>query len=115
MSGLSPNATRLLSLTDNGHLTLERPSCFLIPRRECLTVPKSQKIVNLALSPAMVLSRERIDTGVDADVTNKKVRALDKMGYLINISPAETTFVSWHRPAPSLPQDNIFVLESTRK
>jgi hypothetical protein len=53
----------------------------------------------------MVLSRERIDTGIDADVTNKEIRALDKVRYLINVSPAETTFVSCHRPAPSLPQE----------
>jgi hypothetical protein len=32
-------------------------------RCEFPPVPTSQKIVNLALSPAMVLSRERIDTG----------------------------------------------------
>jgi len=103
MSGLSPNATRLLSLTDNGHLTLERPSCFLIPRRECLTVPKSQKIVNLALSPAMILSRERIDAGIDTDVTDKEIGALYKVSYLIDSSPAETTCSSFHLPAPSLP------------
>jgi hypothetical protein len=63
----------------------------------------------------MVLSRERIDTGIDADVTNKESRALDKVGYLTNISPAETTFVSCHRPARSLPQGNICVLESICK
>jgi hypothetical protein len=99
----------------NRHLGLKRPGCSLISRRECLSVPKSQKIINLALSPAMVLSRERIDTGIDADVTNKEIGALDKVGYLINISPAETTFVSCHRRAPSLQQDNICVLGSTRK
>jgi hypothetical protein len=68
---------------------LERSNCLLIPR--CLPVPKSQKIVNLALSPAMILIRDRLDVGIDADVTNKKFRALDKVSYLINTPPAETT------------------------
>jgi hypothetical protein len=52
----------------------------------------------------MVLSRERVDTGIDANVTNKEIRALDEVRYLINISSAETAFVSCHRPAPSLLQ-----------
>jgi hypothetical protein len=86
----------------------QRLECFLIPRRECPPVPKSQKIVDLALSPAMVLGRQRIDAGIDADVANKKLRALDKVRYLINGSPAETTCGSCHRRAPSLPsQRNI--------
>jgi hypothetical protein len=38
---------------------MRRPSCSLISRRECPPAPKSQKIVNLGLSPAMVLNRER--------------------------------------------------------
>jgi hypothetical protein len=103
--GLAPTGKRrlLTAHTLNGHLRLERPRCFLIPRRECPPVSKSQKIVNLALSPAMILSRERIDAGIDADVTNKEIRALDKVSYLVNSSPAETTFGSCHRPAPSLP------------
>ena len=67
----------------------DRPSRFLIPRRECPPVPKSQKIINLALSPS-VLGRERIDAGIDADVTNEEIRALDKVNYLINSSPAGT-------------------------
>jgi hypothetical protein len=56
---------------------LERSNCLLIPR--CLPVPKSQKIVNLALSPAMILSREGIDAGVDADVADKEIWSLHKV------------------------------------
>ena len=78
----------------------DRPSRFLIPRRECPPVPKSQKIINLALSPAVILGRERIDAGIDADVTNKEIRALDKVSYLINSSPAETTCGSCHGRSP---------------
>jgi hypothetical protein len=92
-----------LFLTQTGHLRLERPSCFLISRRRCPPVPKSQKIVNLALSPAMILSRERIDAGIDADVANKEIRTLDKVSNLVDSSPAETTCASSHYPAPSLP------------
>jgi hypothetical protein len=62
----------------------------------------------------MILSRERIDAGIDADVTNKEIRALDKVSYLVNSSPAETTCGSYH-PAPSLPWRDICVLESIRK
>jgi hypothetical protein len=40
-------------------------------RCECSPVPKSQKIIDLALSPAVILGGERIDAGVDADVANK--------------------------------------------
>jgi hypothetical protein len=39
----------------------------------------------------MILGRERIDAGIDADVTNKEIRTLDKMSYLIDSSPAEAT------------------------
>jgi hypothetical protein len=39
----------------------------------------------------MILGRERIDAGIDADVTNEEIRTLDKVSYLINSSPAETT------------------------
>ena len=78
----------------------DRPSRFLIPRRECPPVPKSQKIINLALSPAVILGRERIDAGIDADVTNKEIRALDEVSYLINSSPAETTCSSCHGRSP---------------
>jgi hypothetical protein len=49
----------------------------------CLSVPEPQKIVDLALSPAMILDREGIDTGIDANIANKEIRALDKMGHLI--------------------------------
>jgi hypothetical protein len=66
-------------MTRNGHFGPERPDCFLIPRRDCPPVPKSQKIVDLALSPAVILGCERIDAGIDADVANKQLRALDKV------------------------------------
>jgi hypothetical protein len=72
-------------------------------RCQCSPVPKSQKIIDLALSPAVILGRERIDAGIDADVANKQIRILDKVSYLINSSPAETTCGSCHRRAPSLP------------
>jgi hypothetical protein len=35
----------------------------------------------------MVLRRERIDTGIDADVTNKEFRALNEVTYLIKSRP----------------------------
>jgi hypothetical protein len=92
----------------------ERPDCFLIPRRERPPVPKSQKIVDLALSPAMILGRERINAGIDADVTNKKLRALDKVRYLTNGSPAETTCGSCHRRAPSLPSQRNYWLSEAK-
>ena len=76
-------------------------SCFLIPRRKCPPVPKSQKIINLALSPSVILGRERIDACIDTDVANKEIRALDKVRYLINSSPAETTRGSCHHRAPA--------------
>jgi hypothetical protein len=41
----------------------------------------------------MILSRERIDAGIDADVKNKEMRALEKMSYLINSSPAVASIV----------------------
>jgi hypothetical protein len=90
----------------------ERPDCFLIPRRECPPVPKSQKIVDLALSPAMILGRERIDAGIDADVANKEFRTLDEVCHLINVSPAKTTCGSCHRRAPSLPSQRYLEFES---
>jgi hypothetical protein len=55
----------------------------------------------------MILGRERIDASIDADVTNKEIRALDKVSYLINGSPAETTRGSCHRLATLLTQRNI--------
>ena len=63
----------------------------LIPRRKCPSVPKSQKIVDLALSPAMILGRERIDAGIDTDVANKELRTLDQVRYLLNGSPAKNS------------------------
>jgi hypothetical protein len=81
----------------------ERLDCFLIPRRQCPPASKPQKIVDLALSPAVILGRERVDASIDADVANKELRALDKVRYLINGSSAETTCGSCHRHAPSLP------------
>jgi hypothetical protein len=94
-------------MTSSGHFGPERTGFFLTPRREHPTVSKSQKIVDLALSPAMILRRERIDASIDADVANKEVRALDKVSYLINRSPAETTCGSCHRCAPSVPRNAI--------
>jgi hypothetical protein len=75
---------------------------YLIPRSEGppVAVPKPQKIIDLALSPAMILGRERIDTSIDADVANKEIRTLDKVRYPINGSPAETTCARCHRRAP---------------
>jgi len=46
-----------LLLTRNRRLTLDQPSGFLILRRVCPPVPKSKKIIDLALSPAMILGR----------------------------------------------------------
>jgi hypothetical protein len=69
----------------------------------------------LALSPATILGRERINAGIDADVANKKLRALDKVRYLINGSPAETTCGSCHRRAPSLPSQLLTFGSQIRK
>jgi hypothetical protein len=78
------------------------PDYFLTPGRVRLPVSKPQKIIDLALSPAMILDRERIDASIDADVANKELRALDKVRNLINGSSAETTCAGCHRRAPSL-------------
>jgi hypothetical protein len=53
----------------------ERPDCFLIPRRERPPVPKSQKIVDLALSPAMIL------------VANVSTQALTQMSQIKSSGP----------------------------
>jgi len=76
---------------------------FLIRRRDWPPVPQPQKIINLALSPAVILSRERIDASINANVANEEIRALDKVRYLINRSPTETTSIRCHRRAPLLP------------
>jgi hypothetical protein len=68
----------------------------------CLPVPKPQKVVDLAFPPAMILRRERINAGVDADVANIKLRTLDKVRYLISGSTAEAACRDCHRRAPSL-------------
>jgi hypothetical protein len=89
---------------------------FLTPLRERPPVSKPQKVVDLALSPAMILGRKRIDTSVDADVANKELRALDKVCYLINVSPAETTCGIRHRRPPSLSsQSQLGVRDQIRK
>jgi hypothetical protein len=96
----------------SGYLRPERLGCLLTPRRKRPPVSKPQKIVDLALSPAMILGRERIDASIDADVANKEFRALDKVRHLINVSPAETTCGSCHRCAPSLPSQRYLELGS---
>jgi hypothetical protein len=58
----------------------------------------------------MILSREHIN----ADVANKKLRALAKVRYLINGSPAETTRGSCHRRAPSLPSQRNYWLSEAK-
>jgi len=63
----------------------------------------------------MILSRERIDAGIDTDVTNKETGPLHKVSYLINSSPAKRTCASFHRPAPSLHLRNVCVLKFIRK
>ena len=67
-----------------------------------------KKIVDLALSPAMILGCESVDASIDADIANKELRALDKVCYLINGPPAEGTCGSCHRLAPLLPRQWIF-------
>jgi hypothetical protein len=84
---------------------------LLIPRRGRPPVSQPQKVVDLALSPAMILDRERIDASIDADVANKELRTLDKVRYLINGSPAETTG-GCHRRAPSLPSQRHLAFEN---
>jgi hypothetical protein len=66
-------------------------------------MPESQEIVDLPLSPTLVLGRERVDAGIDTDVANEKRRALDKMRYLIHGAFAEATCRNSHRCAPSPP------------
>ena len=84
----------------------------LTPRSGCPPILKSQKIVNLALSPAMIFGRERIDAGIDADVANEELRALDKVRYLINGSSAETTHGNRHRCAPSPPSQGTICVRN---
>jgi hypothetical protein len=67
----------------------------------CLPVPKPQKVVDLAFPPAMILRRERIDAGIDADVANIKLRTLDKVRDLVSGSTAEAACRGCHRRAPS--------------
>jgi hypothetical protein len=66
-------------------------------------VPKSQKIVDLAFPPAMILGCKRIDAGIYADVANEKLWALDKVRYLVNGSLAEAACGNRHRPSPQMP------------
>jgi hypothetical protein len=51
----------------------------------------------------MILGRQRIDAGIDADVADQQLRALDKVRDLIDAPTAETTRTGCHRRAPSLP------------
>jgi hypothetical protein len=71
---------------------------------------KPQQVVDLALSPAMILGRKRIDASIDADVANKELRALDKVGDLIHASSVETICGGRHRRAPSLPSPRNLAL-----
>jgi len=57
-------------MTHNGQFGSEGLGFFLILWRDCPPTSKPQKVVDLALSPAMILARERIDASIDADVTN---------------------------------------------
>jgi hypothetical protein len=61
-------------------------------------VPKSQKVIDLALSPACVLGCKGIDAGIDADVADKKLWALNQVRYLVFGPFAETT--CRHRRSP---------------
>jgi len=63
-------------------------------------VPKPQKILDLAFPPAMILGRERIDTGIDADVANIELRTLDKVRYLTRGSSADAASQNCHRSTP---------------
>jgi hypothetical protein len=49
----------------------------------------------------MILGRERIDASIDTDVANKEIRTLDKVGYLINGSSAETAAIVALRRCPA--------------
>jgi hypothetical protein len=53
--------------------------------------------------PARIPGCERIDASINANVANEEIRALDKVRYLINRSPTETTSIRCHRRAPLLP------------
>jgi hypothetical protein len=61
------------------------------------SVSKPQQVVDLALSPAVILGRERIDAGIYADVANEQLRALDHVRDVVHRSLTETACVR-HRP-----------------
>jgi hypothetical protein len=42
-------------------------------------VPKPQKIADLAFPPAMILGRERIGTGIDANIADIELSTLNKV------------------------------------
>ena len=66
-----------------------------------MPVPKPQEVVDLTFPPAVILRRECIDAGIDADVADIKLRTLDKVRYLISGSTAEAACRGCHRRAPS--------------
>jgi hypothetical protein len=86
--------------------------CLLAPRRGRPPISKPQKTVDLALSPDMILGRERIDASIDADVAYQELRALDKVRDLSSGSPAETTCGSCHRRVPSLSSQRYLAIIS---
>jgi hypothetical protein len=72
-------------------------------RRARPPVLKPQEIVDLTLPPTVIFGCERVDAGINADVTNKKLGALDQMRHLISGSSAKATRGGSHDSAPCFP------------
>ena len=51
----------------------------------------------------MILDRECIDAGIDANIANKAIRTLDEVRYLVTGSLAETTCGICHHVLRSCP------------
>jgi hypothetical protein len=63
--------------------------------REC-PVPEPHQVIDLPLPPTVVLDRERIDAGIDANVADEEIGALYQVCDLIRASLAEAAFRSRH-------------------
>jgi hypothetical protein len=100
MTAPKRDVLELANFPDRSRMIRVPLDLFLIPHRGRPPVSKPQQIVDLALSPALILGRQRIDASIDANVANQELRALDKVRDLIDGSPAETTCASCHCALP---------------
>src|SRR5581483_4686706 len=71
-------------------------------------VPEPHRIIDLALAPAVVLDRERVDAGIHADVANEEIGTLSQVSDRVLATIAETTCTNWHRPTPPCRPGGIF-------